>query len=422
MRFSFISTNKQLIHKALDKGLFHLIFSNFLVQFLAFGLILFLANFLSAAEIGDLRLIQSWAAFFIMLGAFGYNIATVKLCSENRPFDELKQDFVFAAKRVLLASFLSFVAMQSFNYFYLIPSRESLGYWPYVYALAILFGPMGLLFLAFLQARKEVKLAATLQAAVRLVFVFVIFLAAWQFGYAGVIIGIVLSYICGVLVYLPKVSSSLRSPATKQRASQIDKYAGAITIGSFITVGGQFIDTYIMGYLGVSSEIIGYYAVASLFFLAGTAITGTVQTVITPYFSEKQNDLSWVRAKTFFYQKKLILFTVPISFALIIASYLLIHYYFGLEYLEAFPLSLLLIFKYFIWSTYCVIGASLFALGVVKEGNYIAGAVLILNAVFSIYLYDYYGVFGIAIAQIVSALFILFLIYPLFLFKTTPKN
>jgi len=410
--------NFKLIKKVLDKGLFHLLFSNMLVQFLAFGLILFLAKFLSPQEVGNLRLIQSWGAFFIMLGAFGYNIAAVKICSESRDLQEIKQDLMFSIKRVALFSCLSCMAMLAFNNFYLIPSRPELSIWPNVYAFSILFGPMGLLFLAFLQARKEVKLAAQLQASVRIIFVFIIFLAAWQYGYVGVIFGILASYFFGVLVYLPKLKSFFVGFGSNPRAKRIDKYALAITLGSFVTVIGQFIDTYILGYLGAPSEVIGRYAVASLFFLAGTAITGTVQSVVTPYFSEKQHDLQWVRERTFFYQKKLMLFTIPISIILIAGSFLLVKYYFGIEYEQSFDLSLFLIGKYFVWSSYCILGASLFALGVVKEGIYITALILLINTVLSEYLYNAYGVFGIAAAQIISGLLTFMCIYPLFLIKT----
>ncbi|KZN40504.1 lipopolysaccharide biosynthesis protein [Pseudoalteromonas luteoviolacea] len=413
---------KALFSKALEKGFFHLLFSNFLVQFLGFGLVLFLAAHLTPAEVGNLKLLHSFGAFFIMLACFGFNSSILKFCSEDVSQGEKQAYLVHGLKAVTLISIISFLLFTLICAFYLIPSREEIGYWPYVYGVSILFAAPALLFLCYLQSQKKVKLAATLQGAVRLAFVAVIFVSAIFYGFEGVVIATVACYFIGLIVYFPLLKNEVSNTTQTTRKSEINRYSAFIIVGALITVVSQNIDIYLLGFLGVASDEIGVYSVATLFFLSGTVITGTIQTVITPYFSEKQDNGAWIREKASEYQNKLIFITIPFSFVLAFASYLMVEYYFGEEYRNAVVYSWFLIGKYFIWSCFCVYGAVLFSIGVVKEGIYIALATLIFNVFISVLLFSQYETLGVAISQFITSLMSLLLIRYVFHIKTKGQS
>lgn len=413
---------KALFSKALGKGFFHLLFSNFLVQFLGFGLILFLTAYLTPTEVGNLKLLHSFGAFFIMLACFGFNSSILKFCSEGVNQDEKQAYLVHGLKAVSLISLISFLLFTLICTFYLIPSREGMGYWPYVYGISIFFAAPALVFLCYLQSQKKVKLAATLQGAVRLAFVAIIFVSAIFYGFKGVVIATVACYFIGLIVYFPWLKNEVSNTTQTSRKSEINKYSAFIIVGSLVTVVSQNIDIYLLGFLGVASDEIGVYSVATLFFLSGTVITGTIQTVITPYFSEKQENRAWIREKASEYQTKLIFITLPFSFVLALASYLMVEYYFGEEYQDAIVYSWFLIGKYLIWSCFCIYGAVLFSIGVVKEGIYIALITLIFNVLASVLLFNQYETLGVAISQFITSLISLILIRFVFHMKTKEQS
>jgi len=407
-----------LFKSALDKGLFHLMGSNFLVQFLGFGLVLFLAGYLSPAEVGNLKLLHSYSAFFILLGCFGYNSSILKFCSENINKQEILSCFNHGMKRTVLFSLISFGVFTLFNLFYLTPLRPEINPWSFIYSFAVLFAPLGLLFLAYLQSLKKVKLAAKLQAYVRILFILLIFISAYLWGFPGVVISTVLSYFFGLLIYYPVIKTSVELKSTFENCTKVDKYSYYIFLGALVTVLSQNIDVYILDFMGLDSETIGVYSVATIFFLSATVITGTIQTVITPYFSNKQNDLKWVRSKAIFYQKRLVLFSILVCIALVIVSNLLVTFYFGDSYNRSIYISYFLIAKYFFWSCFCIQGAVLFSIGIVKEGIYVSILVLVSNIIFSLSLFPLYGVYGVALSQVISSILQLILVSLIFFNKT----
>jgi len=408
---------KVLLKKALDKGLFHLLGSNFLVQFLGFGLVLFLAGHLTPSEVGNFKLIHSYTAFFILIGCFGFNSSVLKFCSENIERREKSACFTHGMKRVVMLSVFSFIIMLLFNFFYFIPNRTVGSNWPYYYSFCVLFAPAALLIMAYMQSQKRVKLAAKLQVIVRLVFILLIFISVLLYGFIGVVLLTVASYALGLLIYLPFVKNDFSFRSEYKRHKELDKFSLTVFLGVLLTVLSQNMDIYLLGLFNVDSSLIGVYAVATLFFLSGTVITGTVQTIITPYFSEKQGDLSWVINKAAYYQKKLIYFSIVVAVGLLVGSSLLVNLYFGKEYDEAITIGYVLILKYFIWSCFCIYGAVLFSIGIVKEGIYISIIILIANVALSFLLFPYFNIYGVALAQVGVALLQMFLVLKLFNWK-----
>lgn len=404
-----------LLYLAWDKGLIHLLSSNFIVQFMGFGLILFLTKLLSPAELGELKLIQSYAAFFILLGTVGYNAAITKLCSESISFEQKKQDFSYAINRSFVYSLFSFIAFVLFAQFYVGAFNKVLGNWMSVYALVIFFAVLGRCFLAYLQANKMVKEAARTQLYIRLLFVGIIFIAAIIWGYSGVIVATILSYIVGLLFFLPYVDlREIIKYGKNARTKKVNQYSYYIFIGALITLFSQYADIYLLDYLRVPTEKIGLYSIATIFFMAGVVFTSTVQTVVTPYFSERQTDLLWVRSKALSYQGWVGLASIGVVLGLFLLCWFLVVFYYGSEYQLALDLTVILLIKFFLWANYSVIGACLFAVGVIKEGIYIAAISVLVSLFASYYLFFYYGITGVAWGQVVASFFNLFLIYVLF--------
>ena len=111
---------------------------------------------------------------------------------------------------------------------------------------------------------------------------------------------------------------------------------------------------------------------------------GTIQTVISPFISENQDDLNWVRKRTIKFQ----LLLIPLSFIFGILMYfgLVFLNYIGFfnEYTDFLDYSIPVLIKYFVWSCFAILGASLFAIGIVRETLIHAAILIVINILLSL--------------------------------------
>ncbi|MEI8085006.1 MAG: hypothetical protein WCG93_02195, partial [Paludibacter sp.] len=59
-----------------EKGFFHLLSANLLIQFFAFASQLLVAGILASDDIGRIKIIQTYFSVFIILAGMGFNAST----------------------------------------------------------------------------------------------------------------------------------------------------------------------------------------------------------------------------------------------------------------------------------------------------------------------------------------------------------
>ena len=114
---------KLIITPVFNKGFFHLIGSNTLLAAFGFLSQLFVAWILKPEDIGTIKILQTYVSIFITLGALGYDVSVLKLCSENRNDGEkiylfkkgLKYSFIGALLGYLIIIVLSFFHLFSID-------------------------------------------------------------------------------------------------------------------------------------------------------------------------------------------------------------------------------------------------------------------------------------------------------------------
>lgn len=74
----------QILNEIKQKGFFHLLSANLLIQAVAFASQLFVAGILSPEDIGRIKFIQTLLSVFSIFAGMGFSASTLKLCSENR--------------------------------------------------------------------------------------------------------------------------------------------------------------------------------------------------------------------------------------------------------------------------------------------------------------------------------------------------
>nr|WP_246480919.1 oligosaccharide flippase family protein [Motiliproteus sediminis] len=406
-----------MIKTGFQRGLFHILGVNFFVQFLNFGLVIFVAGYLSKSDLGDLKLIQSYAVLFIMLGAFGYDSSALKLCSENISCRQKTADLSFAFTRVLKFSLLSVIAFNGLSYSYISAGDSRLLGLIGIYSILVIFTAFSYLSLSFLQSQKMVKKAAMVQFVTKLIFVAAVFVSAYFWQLEGIIISTVLAAIVGLLVYYPFVRKYIDfGLLAESRSSQVNKYAYAIVFGAVLTLVSQNLDIYLLDYFSANKEDIGVYSIATIYYTAAVLVISTMQTFVLPYFSEKSGDIDWIKQRAVRYQLVFVAVSVIVCVGVMLFAKVLDLYYFSDGYQDAFYLGLILLCKFFCWSGYSVLGIALFAQGIIKPGIYLVAVGIVINLVLSFWLYDAHGYYGVATSQAVTALVSFFLAVAMFMY------
>ena len=172
-----------LLRDVYQKGFFDLLSVNFLTQFLSFGSLLLVGKFLTPVEFGQIKIIQSYAALFILLAGFGLNTSVLKLCAEKRLEEEKESILKLAMRYTLLATFLVLVLLACLALTGVIASSRELSLWLLIYAIGIPFAVLTGLLIVYLQALKKIKQMARAQAIIKLQSFAIIVLCTWLWGF-----------------------------------------------------------------------------------------------------------------------------------------------------------------------------------------------------------------------------------------------
>jgi O-antigen/teichoic acid export membrane protein len=264
----------------------------------------------------------------------------------------------------------------------------------HIYTMALPFAVYSMCSMAFLQALKKVKVAAKAQGLIRVSFAVLAVLGGYWGGLDYVIFLTVIGYIAAsICLYFLLRNTTYDDPFLTEFSEDANRFKlhslGMLATGG-LTVLQQNIDLYLLGIFRADYQLIADFGLASILFTAGVLVTGTIQTVLTPYLSEKQDDLLWVREKTTRLQVLLIPFSFLFGLFLYAGVSGLVYFGFFPDYPNLLNFSIPMIIKYWIWSLFCVFGAALFAIGIVKETLIFGSIVVLFNVVLSttaLYLY-----------------------------------
>ncbi len=394
------------IRNAFQKGFFHLLSANVAIGLLGFGAQLIVAKFLTPIELGQIRTMQSYTAVAVIVAAFGFHTAVLKLCSEQRSPEE--KEHILSANALLTAIpsigvLLLFVGLSRAA---LLSPDEATNRLLPLYALVVPATVYTSLSMMYLQALKKIQLMAKIQVVIRLSGFLLLLLLTYVYG----IIGFVLSTILvGYIALAPLVHITgirfRRGGDFRRLIGESFYYAKWSVAANLVGNGAQYIDIFILNYLMKDRAGFGNYSLATIFIVALHYITTTIQNVASPYFSEKSGDRDEFLRVLTKYQKLAILVSVAVSAVSVIAVPAFIHVVYGQRYGNAGLLFQILVFKYLFSSCYALLGIAIFGLGEMKY-NFLAGFITIpLSITLSYVLIGPYGLIGVAIAQALTYCF-----------------
>jgi O-antigen/teichoic acid export membrane protein len=386
-----------------EKGFFHLLSVNLLAQALGLGSILVVARFLSPQELGEVKILQSYTALLIAVATFGYDTAILKVCSEPRSQEERAAILRLGLRRVLLATAISLAVYAALILSGLLASSVRLAHWMLVYAAVVPFAVLASILIVYLQALKKIKQMARAQAWIRLQSFLVVVACTWLWGFRGFVFATIAASAVALLPLLREARVRVVGEVPLQPVSGLGRLALLSVLGTAVGLLGQSADIFVLDHFARDREAIGYYALATIFVLGAMQVTATVQSIATPYFSERAADGRWFRRQLIRTQLRMTGLSIAVAGVLYVLARLFIPLVYSERYLAAVPYLAILLLRYILWSSYAVMGVALLGLGRLEYN--LAAAVIVTPVGLGLsYLFlQRFGVSGVAWAQVVAA-------------------
>jgi len=390
----------QLLRDVINKGFFHLLSANFIIGFLGFGSLLLIAKFVTPIELGQIKAMHAFIGVATILAGFGFNTAVLKLCSEKKPLEErafiFKQNFYYTALPILFV----LVCLFALAKLGLLSPDRNINRWLPLYMLVIPAMAYTSLIMVYLQALKKIQLMAKLQILIRFFGFIILVVMTYFYG----LIGFILSTIfVGYIALLPLFNLIKDNFESKMKGAIVFSrsffYAKWSVAGNAVGRIGQYMDIFMLNYLIKDRVGFGYYGLSTIFILGLNYITSTVQSIATPYFSEKSNDKKEFLRVLKKYEKLMILLALGASIIAFLIVPPFIKTVYGNNYAPAGSYFRILTLKYFFRSCYALLGVAILGLGKMKYNFLSVFISVAISLVLSYFFITSYGLMGAAVAQ-----------------------
>lgn len=396
----FLSVN--FLNNLSSKGFFHLLTANYFIGFLGLASQLLVVKFLSPSEMGDIKTLQSLIAVISILAGFGFNTAVLKICSEDISIEIKKAVLIKNLKYTLFSISIILLFVIFFVQLNLFRLDENINDWLMVYLLTVPASVLVGLFMTYLQALKKVKLVATVQSIVRLFGLALIVLSTYLYEFSGFVWStIIVSYLSlfAILVFIKKdIKSNLEYKSEKRNF----EYATWSVAANLVGASANYLDIFILNGLNVDKHILGFYSIATIFLLGLSYVTSTIQSIATPYFSEKSNDkIEFMRVLNK-YLKLIVLISIGIGTISFFIVPLFINFVYGDEYILVGNFFQILVFKYIFWSCFALMGVAVLGIGGMKYNFLYVLVTTFIAFIVTFSLGIKYGAIGIAYGQVIS--------------------
>jgi len=280
---------KNIIYNINQKGFFHLLSANLLIQVVSFASQLFVAGILSPDDMGRIKIIQTYLTIFSIVAGMGFNSSTLKLCSENRTTEEKKSLFQSALFFTILSTICLYVIILILNKFGLFSSDKLIQWLIPLGLFPIISNSIFMVFVSFFQASKKIKLISNLTISNKLIAIIAIVLLTYWAGIKGYYVALNLSFIFMLFVCF-RVSSFITKFKILSTKNLSDfsihwKYAKTSMLAYLLSEISAFVDILLINFLISDMRQIGFYSFALTITVVLKIIPSTVQQITLPYFS-----------------------------------------------------------------------------------------------------------------------------------------
>lgn len=392
-------------------GFYHILTVNTISSIFGFASQLFVLGILTSEEIGQIRIMQSFLTYAVLIGGLGFNSSTLKLCSEKRPLGEIvylyKKSLVYSGTLSVM-TLIIFLILNSSGL--LIQNKDFVK--PLnLLLISVLPLVINALDSVYLQSRQEFKKLSKIQLSFRVISIILIISLTYIFGFYGFIIANIIGNIISFFVLfhtVNKINKGIKAIKLDNSFNLHFKFSILAFLANLCYQASVYFDMILMNYI-VKDDLkgIGSYGAATLVISFFSLTIISFQQVLTPSFSNiSWNLIEWEKLL----KKYSKIFFISVS-TLGVVSLLSLPYILDMVFGKKFEkiglfFSILLI-AWFFKSLISVKSAALFGLGKIKIIFTNSLLVVIIALPLNYFMIYKYGVIGAGIANIITSIFIL---------------
>ena len=393
-----------LVVELKKRGFFHLIISNYSVQFIVFGSHLLIAKMMTPSDVGIIKTIEVFTNIAVVLGGGGVIFAILKVVPENNNINIRTEALRFSLKYITLFSFTVFILFNLIAYAGFISKENELVYWFHIYSLLIVPSVIILLLIRYYQAVDSFKRISKIIFYLKLISAIFILYFTYFFYIRGYVISMVIttSVISIALLYdLRKgiLGGSLFEDYTtlKKTILKLSKTAFFAQLIDQLKLHSGFL---IANYVITDRIMFGHYAFALILIQGLNIILTSVQQFVTPKMSELSNNLTlfFERHKKFennFSYFAFFIFLLAQLFLPIIVSFI-----FENKYDDSILLIRIMTVGWLIHSLYALKGIVFLSLGKMKYISFSSLSIFLISFPIMYLLNIKYGILGAALAYV----------------------
>jgi O-antigen/teichoic acid export membrane protein len=407
---SLFTQSQKIIHDVGKKGFFHLLSANILIQATGFASQFFVAWILTPADIGTIKLLQSYANIASIAASFGFNSSVLKLCSESRSFPERKYLYSIAVRYTIASSFVTLILFIVASRLGIFSSDTSL--FPYftIYGFIVVALALNNLQSSYLQALKKIQLMSKIQASTKLVTIFLIIGMTFFLKLDGYFTAILIGSYIAIGVFFFRIRSLHSEYAAEIHANGFRLhwfYAKYSFLSNFVYQIYLAIDVILVNRLVTDKTNIGFYSFALMLIIPFEVLRGTVQQIVTPYFSQKADDRKEYSRVITKYNKLLLVLSICVATIAVTIVPPFIHFVFIGKYDSSVGFYQILMIAWTIRCFYSIKSYAIWGLGKIDINFLIVLLTIVPSLLMIYYLIKIMGTTGAAIGVIGSELVLL---------------
>ncbi len=399
---------KEIVKDSNRKGFFHLISANLLIQLFAFLSQLFVAGLLSVEDIGRIKVIQTLLAIFSIFAGMGLNVSILKLCSEkNRTDNDKKNLFRAALKFNLISGVIVYFVVVILGHFKLFSDDLRLNSLLPLALPALISNPIFMLFVAYTQANKNIKLMSAITSINRLASIAAIILLTWLFSIEGYWIAYNISLASMVvfsLIYFRKEYNPQEKNTGNLKIHA--PHAKPSVLANIFSESSAYMDILIISMMVADQKQLGYYSFAVTLTIMLRVIPMSIQQISAPYFSGL-SDRKEIFMQNFRKYNRLLLLIVAGTF-IIVELFVpdLMHWIFKGKYDPSMVYFKILAIGWSIRQLMHIQSAAIFGAGKIKYNTYVSIISAFSNVVIYYFALQSWGLIGLSYATILSGIII----------------
>jgi len=401
-----INNKLNLFQQFYKRGFFHLLSANIFIQLVSFASQLFVAGILAPADMGRIKIIQTYLSIFSIVAGMGFNTSVLKLCSEERSFSDKKKIFQSALLFTTLSTLSLYFIIIILNAFGILSTDKIIQTLIPLGLLPIVTNSLFMVFVAYFQATKKIKLISNLTVLNKLIAIIAIISFTCWLGIKGYYLAYNLSFIlmlfvsfrvCGSAFIAKNFSTRNRSPFPT-----LWRYAKTSMFANLLSEISAYIDIILLGFFIKDMQNIGYYSFALTITVILRLFPGTVQQIASPYFSSLANQKDQFTSAFKKYNKLLYTGVIISLLAALVIVPPLTHWIFKSKYDQSMVYFPMLAIGWSLRQLTQLQSGAIFGLGKIEYNAYVSLISLCFNIiVISISVY-FFCLLGAAYASILN--------------------